>query len=261
MRRTVSAIMRWSLSAPLSTTFPAATSASIPRADDELPNRWSSAECTFDRMSWSSSAMRELGRFLECRRLGHRRYVLDAVGHPNAGRVEDQGVERRIGPIDTEQTLHGAVVNCIISFNLATSNGGVVNTQTLHEHVLTVNHRRADANTDDVGNVTKKIRRAPTPDEHVAFGGKVENLLRRVPGDALRIDPPAFKQARSPFQKALHFALALARAAGDVLRNEFMVHNIEAQSLGEARRDIPAKGRHLIPPLLRSDLWNPGIGA
>jgi len=96
-----------------------------------------------------------------------------------------------------------------------------------------------------MGNVTKKIRRAPAPDEHVASGGEVQDLLRRISGDALRIDPPGSNKEASPSRKPLHFALALARAPGDVLRYEFMVHNMETESLGEARRDIPAKCRHL----------------
>ena len=44
---------------PLEHTFPASTSASRPRAVAELPNRRSSAEWTFDRISWSLRAMRD----------------------------------------------------------------------------------------------------------------------------------------------------------------------------------------------------------
>ena len=115
----------------------------------------------------------------------------------------------------------------------------------LHEHALAVGHWRTDADTDDMRHIAEKIGRSPSSDQHVAFDGKLENLLGRISRHARPVDAPALEQGSLASKKALHLALAHACAARDILRDEFMVHDIEAQPFGEARRDVPAERRHL----------------
>ena len=69
----------------------------------------------------------------------------------------------------------------------------IANPEALHEYAFAVGHWRADADTEDMGHIAKKIGRSPPSDKHIAFDGKLKDFLGGISRHARPIDTQALE--------------------------------------------------------------------
>ena len=91
---------------------------------------------------------------------------------------------------------------------------------------------------------SQQIDGAPAPDQHVAFGGKLENLLGGAARHAPAIDAPALKQRGLAFEKTMHLVFGQVRMLNDLMFDKLVVDEVEPEPFGEPGCDILAERGH-----------------
>src|SRR5262245_5784886 len=133
----------------------------------------------------------------------------------------------------------------VISLDFATCNGGVLETETLHQDPLTVGHRRADAHAKDMWHGLQEIGRAPAANKDVALSGELQYFLRRVERHARAVELPTFEQRSFPFKDSMHLAFGHAGTLGDVMLDDLVMNDRKSPSLSKARGNFTSAGCHL----------------